>query len=535
MNKHNIKLKSIISEQNLEVLSHLNENHLTSEDLIIFLNSHFNISSSIDLKTITNYKQDSSNMAGTANGLLKPKDDKECAIILYACKKNNTTITISAGRTSLNGGATPNGGIIISIEKMILPEIKVNLKNKTVESPVGIFLENFRQEVLNQSQKKLYYPVDPTSRKEALVGGTLACNASGFIPGDEGATRFWVEGIDFVTPDGYKVSCNRNQYLSKNGQFILNYPNKKIVLPVLTYPRPKIKNASGPFSSDDGKVDLVDFMIGSEGIFGIITKVTFNLKKMPNDFLNLFFTLPREKSAIAFHKYLSNYFNGNLSKITALEYFGYNSQNYMNRRSELFSNKNEVGIYLQIPLYKNSIEQIADKWFNLLKQSNCEIQLEKILILNDPTNWKMFFEARHSIPVNALNKTRRLNTISILTDTIVPPKNFSSFLNFAHKELKKAKIEYLLFGHLGDCHLHFHLIPNRKQQKKALAVYDKIVKISAKLGGVYSAEHGTGKRKINDFIECFSKDAVLQINNIKSILDPNFLLNRGNIISYKSI
>ena len=122
MNKHNIKLKSIISEQNLEVLSHLNENHLTSEDLIIFLNSHFNISSSIDLKTITNYKQDSSNMAGTANGLLKPKDDKECAIILYACKKNNTTITISAGRTSLNGGATPNGGIIISIEKMILPE-----------------------------------------------------------------------------------------------------------------------------------------------------------------------------------------------------------------------------------------------------------------------------------------------------------------------------------------------------------------------------------------------------------------------------
>ena len=71
-------------------------------------------------------------------------------------------------------------------------------------------------------------------------------------------------------------------------------------------------------------------------------------------------------------------------------------------------------------------------------------------------------------------------------------------------------------------------------QKKAEDLYDIIVKKSASLGGVYSAEHGTGKRKINDFIKCYSNNAVMQIKKVKSILDPKFLLNRGNIISYKS-
>ena len=47
-----------------------------------------------------------------------------------------------------------------------------------------------RNKILEQTQNTLYYPVDPTSRNDALVGGTLSCNASGFIPGHKGATRF---------------------------------------------------------------------------------------------------------------------------------------------------------------------------------------------------------------------------------------------------------------------------------------------------------------------------------------------------------
>ena len=90
----------------------------------------------------------------------------------------------------------------------------------------------------------------------------------------------------------------------------------------------------------------------------------------------------------------------------------------------------------------------------------------------------------------------------------------------------------MLFGHLGDCHLHFHLIPTNKQEKESLEIYDYLIDLSSKLGGVYSAEHGTGKRKRNDFKKCYGVEAVEMVKKLKSAIDPKNYLNRGNLISY---
>ena len=62
--------------------------------------------------------------------------------------------------------------------------------------------------------------------------------------------------------------------------------------------------------------------------------------------------------------------------------------------------------------------------------------------------------------------------------------------------------------------------------------YNLLIDYASELGGVYSAEHGTGKRKRLDFKKCYGEKAVQMIANLKSKLDPDFLLNRGNVISY---
>jgi FAD/FMN-containing dehydrogenase len=90
-------------------------------------------------------------------------------------------------------------------------------------------------------------------------------------------------------------------------------------------------------------------LVGSEGIFGLITSSTFRLKEMPDEFLDMFFTLHNEIDAVRFHQYIGNHFNGDLSQITALEYFGYNCQTFMDHREILFNSNSEVGIHLQIP------------------------------------------------------------------------------------------------------------------------------------------------------------------------------------------
>ena len=106
------------------------------------------------------------------------------------------------------------------------------------------------------------------------------------------------------------------------------------------------------------------------------------------------------------------------------------------------------------------------------------------------------------------------------------------FLEYTHLLLQNNNIEYLLFGHLGDCHLHFHLIYGIDEQILIDSIYRKIVKKSSELDGVYSAEHGTGKRKTIDFIECYGEKAVKQVKECKMGFDPNLVLNIGNIVSY---
>ena len=491
--------------------------------IVTWIQSEFKIDITIDLDIVNGYITDCSNIKGNAIGLCRPKNDIEAIIIIRTFFIIKMPYTISAGRTNLTGSATPMEGFVISIEK--LDNIKPTVKNNQVRTSTGIYLEDMRNQVLEQTNQNFYYPVDPTSRREAMVGGTVSCNASGFMPGEQGATRYWVDNLKVILPNGKTLNINRGQHISHH--FTFEIDKKTLYLP--TYNRPKIKNASGPYTCGDGEIDFINLIVGSEGIFGLITECTFNLKKNPKEHLNLFIVLESESMALKLYHHINQGLN--FSQITALEYFGYNCQNYMVNKNHFFTSSAEVGIYLQIPLYNQSIDEACEKWLDILLKSKCNLVDKKIYVLNDRYSWNLFFKARHSIPDLALKKTKELEGVSIITDTIVPPQNFNLFLKRVHKLIQKADIEYLLFGHLGDCHLHFHLIIGKDQQEKAISVYNKIIDISSNLNGVYSAEHGTGKRKKIDFIKCYGNKAVEQVKRAKLFFDPDMLLNKDNIIS----
>ena len=497
-----------------------------------FLSCRCGIDAQIDLDIIKPYTRDWSNIpGGYADLLVRPSSNEQCALLFAVSSFYKIPITISAGQTNLTGSATPKGGIILSTSKLNSPSPNVDIDQQNVKTPIGISLEDMRIEVLQQSQNILYYPVDPTSRHDAYVGGTLSCNASGFIPGEKGATRYWVEEIELMLINGYSLNIKRGDYISSDGFFNIQCGNQMIRFPVPKYERPKIKNASGPYSAINQEVDFIDVIIGSEGIFGMILNCTFNLAKRPKEFLELFIRLKNEHHAVSLYNYLYQYLNHDMGQITALEYFGYNCQNYMKHKDFLFKHETEVGVYLQIPIYQGSLENKTELWADVLNTFDDSINFNHIIVLNDPIHWKMFFEARHSIPDNALTKTRQLGGISIITDTIVPPDKFEMYLNKIHIKLQAENIEYLLFGHLGDCHLHFHLIPNKDQHKQSMEVYDYMIDLSSKMGGVYSAEHGTGKRKRNDFRKCYGNHAVEMVQQAKLAVDPNLLLNKGNVVN----
>ena len=530
ISSHIISAKSLISSDSQKLINRFANTNPSIKEISEFLIKEFLIDITLDKDIIAGFDHDWSNMPGYADALCRPKNTLECSIVMKLCNLLKIPITISAGRTNLTGSATPLGGIILSISQINSID-GIDIQNKKITASPGVYLEEIRDYVLNESKQKLIFPVDPTSRKEAMLGGAISCNASGFTPGEKGAMRYWVSGFEIILSNGEIIKANREQYISKDGEFIINYSNgdkTKVVIP--TYDRVEIKNASGPFSASDGIIDFIDLIVGSEGLFGCIVSATLNLEDRPSDYLNLFIKLKNENDALRLYLDFSNYLSGDMSTLSGFEYFGKNCSSYMIHQEYLFDYDFTVGVYVQIPIYNEEIDSIIEKWYDILMNLEYITKDEQILSLNEPRSWKTFFEARHSMPANALQKAKEYKIKSIITDTIVPPESFSKFIKETHTLIQDNNIDYLLFGHLGDCHLHFHLIPNSDNEKDAIDCYHKIIQLSSKLGGVYSAEHGTGKRKRQDFIECYGNAAANQVKKCKEGFDPKFLLNPGNVI-----
>jgi len=486
----------------------------------------------LDPDIITGFASDESHLPGTAEGVCRPRTTAETAFIMRTCCAAGVPVTVSAGRSNLTGSATPEGGIILATTHLSQPALAVDQEARSVTAPVGMFLEDMREAVLAESRKKLCYTVDPTSRKETTIGGSVACNASGFTPGEPGATRHWVQALEVVLPCGGVANVRRGEVFSQDGVFVLRDSTGTRELPVPRHPRVAIKNAGGPFSAADGVVDFVDLFVGAEGIFGVVTGVTLGLCQRPVGYLDFFVSLPVESEALKLRAAIEDFLPEGLTRLSALEYFGVNCRKFMSHEDRFFQGTDEVGVYIQVPLAaEDNEEEVAEAWFEFLADCGVELDPDAILLLDNERDREIFFEARHSMPANSLEVVQQRGTYTLMTDTVVPPPQFGRFLAETHRLLNEAQLEYLAFGHLGDCHLHFTLLPEKAQLEAATRVYEKVIAISAGLGGVYSGEHGTGKRKRADFVACHGETGVAAVRRTKEALDPEYLLNRGNVVT----
>ncbi len=528
---------NLISESENQVVSEFSVKYRKTPDvnaLAKFFADHFKIELATDPDIVSGFASDESHLPGKAVGVCRPRNPRDVAVMLRTCFLCGVPVTVCAGRSNLTGSATPEGGIMLSMLSMQEPTLTVDETAKTVTAPVGMILEDMRKAVLSETSSRLYYPVDPTSRAEATVGGSISCNASGFTPGALGATRDWVQCLGVVLPCGTFVSASRSEIVSEDGKFVVDCGDRTFEIPVPRHPHLAIKNAGGPYSTENGAMDFVDFIVGSEGIYGVVVDVTLKLLERPEAYLDFFFSLPSEDEAVKLRLQLEEVLEGDLSGLTAFEYFGVNCRRYMKHETRFFSGENPVAVYLQVPVSADTADSLTEEWFERLCSLDVAIDPDAIILLDNERDRTLFMEARHSMPANSLEVVTHRGTYTLMTDTVVPKEHFKEFLEFTHALLNENKLDYLAFGHLGDCHLHFSMMPEKNQLENATRIYETIVAKSAALGGVYSGEHGTGKRKRADFVACNGLRGVDEIRKTKSALDPEFLLNRGNVVTSSS-
>ena len=177
---------------------------------------------------IQDYLKDASNTKGFCEAVVYPESTEDVVSILKRANTEKIKVTVCGNRTGLSGGSVPNGGIVLSTEKMN-KILEINEQEKFAIVEPGVFLSDFLKEL---KPKKLYYPPDPTELN-CFLGGTVATNASGSKTFKYGPTRDFVLGIEIVLPTGDLLVLERGQNFAQKFELsILTTSRKKIELKI---------------------------------------------------------------------------------------------------------------------------------------------------------------------------------------------------------------------------------------------------------------------------------------------------------------
>lgn len=312
-------------------------------------------------------------------------------------------------------------------------------------------------------------------------------------------------------------------------------------VPIPSYNRPDVKCATGYFSQKN--MNLIDLFIGSEGTLGVITSVEFALTVAPANTAMFLAFFPSEENAVGFVRHVRSlkFVEGPLI-VHSMEYFDSNSLNLLRHLME--SRQLPAGIKLPVNgtsaailsefAYQDPAEAVQLLQPPLEKFGS---SLENAVSGLEERDRDSLKTLRHAVP-EAINKivSRRKNSIpgihKIGTDTAVPNDKFELMMKHYSDRLKAANLEYYVFGHIAENHLHVNIIPrNSNELPEAEKLAEELAKEAVALGGTVSAEHGIGKMKRRLLKIQFDDAAINQMLTTKRALDPNLILSPGNIFA----
>lgn len=503
------------------------------------------------LEDLQNYLTDASNMpGGHAEKLFIPENAVQVAEILREANEKRIPVTVSGARTGTVGGAVPFGGWVISLEKLnkIISIDKENLR--TVVEP-GVVLADLQKAV---EAEGLFYPPDPTEWS-CQIGGTVATNASGARSFKYGATREFVERLQVVLASGDTLSISRGEAVSSIAMRLTTVPGgPEIDFDVPTYERPNVrKNVSGYFN--EAPLDAIDLFIGSEGTLGVITEIELRLLPKAEGFFSGIVFFEKEVDLLAFvddakslsfagrerttpsakkqlPPLLRKEGNSEAADLDAslIEYFDANALKFI---SEKFP-ETPVGmagaIFFEQETSEETEDALLEQWNELIEKHNADVDRSWFTTTEQDREKMRSF--RHALPVSVNERVVRNKQKKIGTDMAVPDENFPAFLRFYKETMDASGIDYVIFGHIGDCHLHANLLPkDDAEAEKARHLYGRFVAQSLMLGGTISAEHGIGKLKSKYLNVMMGERYLNEMIELKRAFDPNGILGRGNMFN----
>ncbi len=379
----------------------------------------------------------------------------------------------------------------------------------------------------------LLYPPDPTETN-CFIGGTVSTNASGSKSFKYGPTRNYVKELKIILPDGEKLNLVRGKkFANRNKLALKTESGKDIIIELPEFKMPETKNAAGYFCKYN--MDAIDLFIGSEGTLGIFSEIKIGLIDEPENIFSAVLFFDYETNALNFidalrEQSLNSRKQNNLKNINALglEFFDKHSLAFLKSDYPNIPKDTSAAVWIEHETKSENEQAIFDEIVKLISKHNGSSK-NSWFAFNEKERVS-FKDFRHAVSWKVSEFIAKQNVQKVGTDSAVPVKNFRSFYDYIKGLAIKSKIDYLIYGHFGDCHVHLNLLPKDDHEyKNAKEVYWQICKKAIELKGTISAEHGIGKLK-HEYLEMmYSEKTIKQMAEIKKVIDPNKILGIGNI------
>ncbi|HEY0173848.1 MAG TPA: FAD-binding oxidoreductase [Pyrinomonadaceae bacterium] len=491
---------------------------------------------------IQSFLADASNAAGgRAERVLFPESSEEVARALAEAAGAGTPVTVAGAGTGVVGGRVPQGGVVLSTARLnrVGEFVRDGSGGGRATAGAGVVLSDFQREA---KARGLLYPPDPTEGS-CYLGGTVATNASGARTFKYGPTRGFVRALKVALTTGDLLDIRRGE-LSAGADGSINIPlgggrGIEARLPTYTMPATR-KHAAGYFTRPC--MDVVDLFVGSEGTLGVVTEVELTLLPQPEGVLAGVVFFKDEDSLLAFVrearerslKSRATSQNGGTPPAgagldaRALEYFDGEALNFLRERYPLVPLGAAGAVFFEQETTAETEETLMGGWLELCERHEA-LADESWFGTNESDRAEMR-AFRHALPVMVNEWLARRGQRKVSTDMAVPDEAFPEMLRFYKETLRAGRLKYVVFGHIGDNHVHVNILPHDDaEQAAARETYGRFVERAVLLGGTISAEHGVGKIKREYLRALYGERSLREMAELKRAFDPACVLGRGNV------
>jgi FAD/FMN-containing dehydrogenase len=407
-------------------------------------------------------------------------------------------LTIAGAGTGITGARVPQGGWVLSLER--LNQIAVGA-GEAVVGP-GALLRDVHAAARARGQ---FYPPDPTETA-AAIGGTIGTNASGSRSFRYGATRRWVEALRVVRADGQVMNVQRGDQI--------DFDPGLIPFPAVT------KNTAGYLLRPG--MDWVDLFVGSEGTLGVVTEARLRLLPVPKALLaGVIFFASDDTAVDAVEAWRGT------PALRMLEYMDVNSLDLLRTRYPEIPASAQAALVIEQELASEDDPE-TDAWVDRIEQAGA--LADDCWFAVSDADRERFRRFRHALPETVNDTVRRAGALKMNSDYAVPLARNREMLAIYHDRLRKEfPGRYVLFGHIGDAHVHANLFSDPANPEKASQCLTDLAREAVALGGTVSAEHGLGKRKAHLLAVQYTAEQIGLMRAVKQRFDPGNILGRGTL------